>query len=117
MPQRVRRRFRKLRKAVRRLRAESSMDDYHLVRRRAKQLRYALESGADLFGKPAEEMLKALRRLQDRLGEHQDAHMARIAWPLSPRDPACALPPETLFLMGRLAEHHLQRDRAKRARR
>ncbi len=43
-PQRVRRRFRRLRKAVRRLRADSSMDDYHKVRRRAKQLRYALES-------------------------------------------------------------------------
>jgi CHAD domain-containing protein len=106
MPQRVRRRFRRLRKAVRRLRADSSMEDFHKVRRRAKQLRYALESGAALFGKPADEMLKALRRMQDKLGANQDAHMARTHLNALAADPACALPPATLFHMGRLAEHH-----------
>jgi CHAD domain-containing protein len=106
MPERVRRRFRKLKKAVRRLDAKSSMRDHHAVRRRAKQLRYAIECGATLFGKPAEEMLKALRRLQDRLGAHQDADMAknRLAELAASGAP---LPPQTLFLMGRLAEHHL----------
>src|SRR5256885_260849 len=64
MPERIRSRFRKLRKSVRRLGPESSMEDYHAVRRRAKQLRYAIESGAGLFGNPAQETLKALRRLQ-----------------------------------------------------
>ena len=47
MPERVRARFRKLRKAVRKLDTHSSMDAYHLVRRRAKQLRYSIECGAD----------------------------------------------------------------------
>jgi CHAD domain-containing protein len=106
MPRRVRRRFRRLRKAVRRLRANSSMDDYHKVRRRAKQLRYALEAGAVMYGKPADEMLKALRRMQDRLGAQQDAHMARNHLIALAADPACGLPPATLFLMGKLAEHH-----------
>jgi len=106
MPRRVRRRFRRLRKAVRRLRADASMDDYHKVRRRAKQLRYALESGLDLYGKPADEMLKALRRMQDTLGAYQDAHMARNHLTALAADPSCALPPATLFHMGRLAEHH-----------
>lgn len=106
MPQRVRRRFRRLRRAVRRLRADSSMDDYHKVRRRAKQLRYALESGLALYGKPADEMLKALRRMQDKLGASQDAHMARNHLVALAADPACGLPPATLFHMGRLAEHH-----------
>jgi CHAD domain-containing protein len=106
MPQRVRRRFRRLRKAVRRLRGDSSMEDYHKVRRRAKQLRYALESGAVMYGKPADEMLKALRRMQDKLGAYQDAHMARSHLNALAADPACALPPATLFHMGRLAEHH-----------
>ncbi|HEV2285360.1 MAG TPA: CHAD domain-containing protein [Steroidobacteraceae bacterium] len=106
MPARVRRRFRRLRKAVRRLRADSSMDDYHKVRRRAKQLRYALESGTFIVGKPAEEMLKALRRMQDKLGAHQDAWMARTHLSALAADPACALPPATLFVMGKLAEHH-----------
>lgn len=106
MPQRVRRRFRRLRKAVRQLRGDSSMEDYHKVRRRAKQLRYALESGVFTYGKPAEEMLKALRRLQDRLGAQQDAYMARAHLTALAADPACGLPPATLFLMGRLAAHH-----------
>ena len=107
MPERVRRRFRKLRKSVGKLRGKSSMDDYHLVRRRAKQLRYATECGAVMFGKPAEDMLRALRRLQDGLGAQQDAYMAQnhLAT-LAAADPASGLPPATLFLMGRLAEHH-----------
>ena len=106
MPERVRRRFRKLRKSVRRLRPKSSMEEYHLVRRRAKQLRYATECGADVFGKPADEMLRALRRLQDKLGAHQDACMAQGRLAAIAANPASGLPPTTLFLMGRLAEHY-----------
>ena len=108
MPERVQCRFRKLRRSVRKLRPKSSMEEYHLVRRRAKQLRYATECGAPLFGKPAEEMLKALRRLQDRLGAHQDACMAQARLAAVAADPATGLPPTTLFLMGRLAEHYAQ---------
>jgi CHAD domain-containing protein len=108
MPERVQRRFRKLRKSVRKLRPKSSMEDYHLVRRRAKQLRYATECGAVMFGKPADDMLKALRRMQDKLGAHQDACMAQNRLAAIAADPASALPPTTLFLMGRLAEHYAQ---------
>jgi len=108
LPERVRRRFRKLRKSVGKLRNKSSMEEYHQVRRRAKQLRYAIECGADLFGKPGDETLRALRRLQDRLGAHQDAHMAQSRLTLLAADPRNGLPPATLFLMGRLAEQHAQ---------
>jgi len=108
MPERVRRRFRKLRKSVGKLRGKSSMEDYHLVRRRAKQLRYATECGAVMFGKPADDMLKALRRLQDKLGAHQDAYMAQNRLAELAADPASGLPPATLFLMGRLAEQYKQ---------
>jgi CHAD domain-containing protein len=104
MPARVRQRFRKLRKTVRSLPANASMEEFHDVRRRAKQLRYAIESGAGMFGKPAEDLLKALRRMQERLGAHQDAHMARSRLATLAADSANALPPATLFLMGRLAE-------------
>ena len=107
MPERVQKRFRKLRKDVRSLGAKSAMEKYHVVRRRAKLLRYALEPGAELYGKPAEEMLKALRRLQDGLGEHQDAHLAKNRLEALAADSTAGLPAETLFLMGRLAEHHL----------
>src|SRR6516164_10550408 len=108
MPDRVRRRFRKLRKSVRKLRPKSAMEDYHLVRRRAKQLRYATECGAVMFGKTADDMLKALRRLQDKLGANQDACMAQNRLATIAADPASVLPPTTLFLMGRLAEHYAQ---------
>lgn len=104
MPARVRQRFRKLRKTVRGLPANASMEEFHDVRRRAKQLRYAIESGAGMFGKPAEDLLKALRRMQERLGAHQDAHMARSRLATLAADSTIALPPATLFLMGRLAE-------------
>jgi len=109
MPQRVRRRFRKLRKSVGKVRAKSPMEAYHQVRRRAKQLRYATECGAAMFGKPAEDLLKALRRLQDRLGAQQDAYMAQHRLAVLAADPGNGLPPATLFLMGRLAEHHARR--------
>jgi CHAD domain-containing protein len=108
MPERVQKRFRKLRKDVRGLDAKSAMEKYHVVRRRAKLLRYALEPGAELFGKPAEEMLRALRRLQDGLGKHQDAHLAKSRLEAIAGDANAGLPPETLFLMGRLAEHQLK---------
>jgi CHAD domain-containing protein len=110
MPERVRARFRKLRKAVRKLDAHSSMDAYHVVRRRAKQLRYSIECGLDLFGKPAEGILRSLRRLQDGLGAQQDAHMAKSRLAALAAE-GVLLPPETLFLMGRLAEHHLDATR------
>ena len=106
MPDRVQQRFRRLKKSVRNLGAKSTLEDYHEVRRRAKQLRYATECGLPLFGKPAEELLKALRRLQERLGEQQDAHMARTRLTALAADGAASLPPATLFFMGRLAEHH-----------
>jgi CHAD domain-containing protein len=108
MPERVRRRFRKLRKSVGKLRAKSSMEDYHQVRRRAKQLRYATECGAGMFGKPADELLKSLRRLQDGLGAHQDAYMAQKRLAALAAQPATGLPAATLFLMGRLAEQNAQ---------
>jgi len=108
LPERVRGRFKKLKKQVRKLDARSTMEDYHAVRRRAKQLRYALECGAGMFGKPADEMLKALRRLQDCLGAQQDAHTAKNRLASIVADPGSHLPADTVFLMGRLAEHHVK---------
>jgi CHAD domain-containing protein len=113
IPERVRGRFRKLKRAVRKLGSRSTMEEYHTVRRRAKRLRYAIECGPGMFGKPAEEMLKVLRRLQDRLGVQQDASMARNRLAALAAE-GCGLPPETLFLMGRLAEHHFEETRQAR---
>jgi len=106
MPELVRGRFRKLRKAFRQLNALSSMEEYHAVRARAKKLRYTIEPASVIYGKPAGEMLRALRRLQDRLGTQQDAYVAKNRLLAIAADPPRGLPSQTLFLMGRLAERH-----------
>jgi len=102
----IRARYKKVRKGADRLTSDSSTEDYHAVRGHAKKLRYALEAVAALFGKPATEMVRSLRRWQERLGMQQDAHVAgRRLQALAARPPK-GLTPETLFLMGRLAAHY-----------
>jgi CHAD domain-containing protein len=113
-PELIRDRYKKVRKGANRLTAESSMEDYHAVRSRAKKLRYAIETVAVIYGKPADEMLRALRRWQDQLGAQQDAHVANSRLLALAAAPPKELPPGTLFVMGRLAERHAVA--AKRAR-
>jgi CHAD domain-containing protein len=96
--------FRKLQKAFRRLNEDSSWEDYHAARSRAKKLRYAIESVAPMYGKPAERMLRRVRRLQDELGNQQDAHVIEQRLLNLASAPAIELPPRTLFLMGRFAQ-------------
>jgi CHAD domain-containing protein len=96
-------RYKKLRKAAKRLTTESSVEDYHRVRGRIKKLRYAVEAVAEIYGDPAAALLRSLRRLQNSLGELQDAHVALTR--LHGR--ACEgrkLSAEAVFLMGRMAE-------------
>ena len=102
----IRSRHKKLRKAAARLTAESSMEDYHAVRGRIKKLRYVIEAVAPLYGKPADALLRSLRRLQDPLGEQQDAHVTLIRLQALARQPKADLSAETLFVMGRMAESH-----------
>jgi CHAD domain-containing protein len=105
----IRRRYKKTRKAADCLTADSSMDEYHAVRGRVKKLRYTLETVAVVFGKPADEMVKALRRWQEKLGAQQDADVAgRRLRALAANSPK-GLPTETLFLMGQLAAHYQAR--------
>ena len=96
--------FRKLQKAFRRLNEDSSWEDYHAARSRAKKLRYAIESVAPIYGRPAERMLRRVRRLQDELGNQQDAHVIEERLLNLASTPAIDLPPRTLFLMGRFAQ-------------
>jgi triphosphatase len=103
----IRQRFRKLRKRADRLGADSSTDEYHDVRGQVKKLRYALEAVAALYGKPADEMVRALRRWQENLGLQQDAAVAVQRLNALAGAKPLGLPAETLFMMGRLAERHL----------
>ena len=112
----IRQRFRKLRKRADLLGADSSADEYHEVRGQVKKLRYALEAVAALYGKPADDMIRALRRWQENLGLQQDAAVAMQRLnDLAGAKPK-GIPAETLFLMGRLAERHLGAARQARKR-
>ena len=68
--------FRKLRKAVRALPAHPSDDELHAVRIRGKRARYAAELAEGTVGKPARRFVQDAKRLQDVIGEHQDAVVA-----------------------------------------
>jgi triphosphatase len=115
-PSLIRRRFRKLRKRADLLAADSSTDEYHEVRGHVKKLRYTLEAVTALYGKPADDMIRALRRWQEDLGVQQDAAVAiRRLNALAGANPK-NIPAETLFLMGRLAERHLGAARQARKR-
>jgi CHAD domain-containing protein len=105
-PELIRRRYRKVRKAADLLTSDSSIEAYHEVRGQVKRLRYALEAVAALYGKPAAEMLRAMRRWQDKLGIQQDAAVASRRLKVLASAPPKGIPPETLFLMGRLAEQY-----------
>jgi triphosphatase len=105
-PDMIRRRYRKVRKGADLLGSNSAMEAYHEVRGRVKKLRYALEAVAVIYGKPADEMLRALRRWQERLGVQQDAAVASRRLQALASAPPKGFPPGTLFLMGRLAQHY-----------
>jgi triphosphatase len=105
-PELIRLRYRKVRNGADLLTPESSMEAYHEVRGRVKKLRYALEAVAVIYGKPADEMLRALRRWQEMLGVQQDAAVASRRLKALASAPPKSIRPETLFLMGRLAEHY-----------
>lgn len=97
-------RMRKLRATYRGLTDHATSQDYHALRREARSLRYALESVAAIYGKPAERLVRRLRRWQYDLGRYHDASiMAQVLLQFL-SDPPQALSARTLFLMGRFAQ-------------
>jgi len=113
----IRGRYKKVRKGAERLTSESSTEAFHAVRGQVKKFRYALEAVAVLFGKPADEMVRALRRWQEKLGVQQDAEVASRRLQSLAAVPPQGMPPETLFSMGRLAAHYAARASRARKRR
>ena len=107
VPPLIEQRVRRLRAAARRARPKAPASVLHRTRIRGKQLRYALEFVADLYGRPARALVKRLTRVQDVLGAIQDAAtQTRVLE--SMRDD---VPPACLVLL----EHALdQRARAAR---
>lgn len=65
--------FKKLRKAVKALPGEPSDSDLHAVRIRLKRARYAAELAQPIVGRRAERFVARTKKLQNILGEYQDA--------------------------------------------
>jgi CHAD domain-containing protein len=68
--------FRKLGKHLDAVDADSSDEELHGLRIRGKKARYAAELAEPVAGKPARRFVESAKRLQDVLGEHQDAIVA-----------------------------------------
>ena len=100
LPPVVRKPWKKLAREVEGLGENPADEALHEVRIRAKRTRYAAEAAAPVFGKPARRFAKKVAALQEVLGEHQDAVVAR-AW-LAKTAHECSAP--EAFAAGMLAE-------------
>lgn len=92
--------WRKLKAAVTDLGDSPADEALHELRIMAKRTRYAAEAAAAVFGKRALRFAKRVAEVQDVLGEHQDAVVAR-AW-LAKTAHECSAP--EAFAAGMLAE-------------
>ena len=72
----VKKAFRRLLERGRQIPEAPGADDLHVLRLRAKRVRYLLEFLRDVSGKPGRRLVKQLVRLQDLLGAHHDAVVA-----------------------------------------
>jgi CHAD domain-containing protein len=79
LPPLVRKPWERLQEAVETLESDPPDDALHDVRILTKRCRYAAETVAPVFGKQARAFARAMKDLQDVLGEHQDAVVAG-AW-------------------------------------
>jgi CHAD domain-containing protein len=95
----VRRRWKRLLKQASGCDAQASAEELHAVRIRAKHARYAAELAEPVFGKPARRLARALRGLQQTLGDYRDAVVA-ADWL---RRASGEVPRETAYVAGVLA--------------
>lgn len=102
--------YRKLRKAVVVAGPDPEDEVLHDLRIRGKKLRYATELAAPAGGKPVKRLVRATKRLQDVLGEHQDACVAEARVRALVSDDA-----DEAFVAGRLVERERARQAASRA--
>src|ERR671921_482517 len=105
-PALISRRYRKWRKAAKRLDQNSSPEDFHDARKKGKRLRYTLEFVSEVYGKPAQKLIKPLKALQDDLGDHQDAIVAAgYLKELGTTTGGTRIPRGGAFTMGVYSEH------------
>jgi CHAD domain-containing protein len=113
-PELVRPLVRALVRAGRRIDDRSPPEALHRVRVRAKRLRYALETLSGLGGRRLARVLRRLERLQELLGDYQDA-VTQAAW-LRRWSEEARVPRLTLLATGALIDRLGRRARRRRAR-
>ncbi len=102
-----------LAKSVRKLDPDAEDEVWHRARKRAKRARYAAEAASAALGDDAVRLGKAGAKVQNVLGEHQDAAVAAQEWlDLAARHPE---DPVLTVTAGRLAERERAAVRAARA--
>ena len=102
--------WRKLRRSVDKLGPTPPDAALHAVRIRAKRCRYGCELAAPYVGRPARDLAIAVEQVQNVLGAHQDAVVAR-EW-LTKAAHECG--PAEAYALGMLAE--IERETAAQAR-
>ena len=100
----VRKPYRSLRRAGKRLGSESPSAELHALRLKCKRARYALEFVSPLYDDAADALIARLVRLQDLLGDLHDAEVATHRWNDFANGSHGALPEGSAFVLGRLAE-------------
>ena len=85
---------------------DSPASAYHALRIRGKRLRYALECMSDEYGRAAKRLARALRRLQEVLGAHQDAAVAIGRLRMIVEEEGTELPSQTVLAMGEVLERY-----------
>jgi CHAD domain-containing protein len=106
VPDLLRARHRAVTKAAKRARRSRLPDDFHRLRIRCKRLRYALEFVSELYRGQTTKYVRALVRLQDALGQMQDARVAAERLHDLVVDEGPALSTLTVFVMGGVAERY-----------
>jgi triphosphatase len=103
-PNLVRDRYKKVRKSANTLSEDSPPEHFHELRKKGKRLRYAWEPLQEIYGKPAQKMVKLLKNMQDDLGDHQDLIVA--AGLMEELGSAGDRPPQDAFSMGSMGERY-----------
>lgn len=108
-PARLRRVLKKLTKRGDRIDKASPTGALHLVRIRAKRVRYAAEFYEVVYGKPARRLVKRAVALQDLLGDLQDGVVSDQRIHQAVQTAAGTWPAETSLALGRIVQYDAQR--------
>lgn len=107
-PPRLKKAHRRLRKITRDLDEKSPPSAFHKARIRTKWLRYTTEFLANVYGKPADRLIKRTVGLQDLLGDHQDGIVSTQRIEEAVHTAAAEWPAETSLALGRTVQWELE---------